>query len=504
MSTLLEAFHLIATWDVIVAVVLASVFGLFVGAVPGLTATMAMAIMVPVTFALDPIPAVGAMVACSAMAIFAGDIPAVLLRMPGTPASAAYAHDGYLMTRRGEATRALSASLVFSALGGLFGTAVLIVAAPSLAEVALKFSSFEYFWLATLGLTSAAFVASDDRVKSFISLLIGLGVATIGMENPAGMPRFTFGSIELLAGVNFVSALIGLFAISEVLRSVIHSQPAIPKVDLARIGNPLREVGGMIRQYWRQMMRGNVLGVVVGVLPGAGADIASWMAYAVSRRFSRQPEKFGTGHVEGIVEGASANNAAVSGAWVPALVFGVPGDSITAIVVGVLFMKGLNPGPTLFLENPQNIYAIFLIFIAANLLILPLGWGAIRIARNILNVPRNVLMPIILVFCIVGAYASNNGTFTIGVMLAFGVLGYFMEENGIPIAPCILGLVLGELVESNFITSMLKADGSLLAFFERPISGTLGVMTLLVWLLPVVIAVRRSARRRRESMPANN
>jgi putative tricarboxylic transport membrane protein len=496
MAILVEAFHIVATWDVLFAVFLASVFGLFVGAVPGLTATMAMAVMVPITFTLDPIPAVGAMVACAAMAIFAGDIPAVLLRIPGTPASAAYATEGYLMARRGQATRALSASLIFSAIGGLFGTAVLIVAAPWLAEFALKFSSFEYFWLATLGLTSAAFVASDDRVKAFISLMIGLGVATIGMENPAGTPRFTMGSIELLAGVNFISALIGLFAISEVLRSVMRSSSALPGMVVTRIGNPLAEVGGMIRQYWRQMMRGNAMGVIVGVMPGAGADIASWMAYAVSRRFSREPEKFGTGHVEGIVEASSANNAAVSGAWVPALVFGVPGDSITAIVIGVLFMKGLNPGPSLFLENPQNIYAIFLIFILANFLIIPLGWGAISIAKNILSVPRNVLMPIILVFCIVGAYASNNSTFTIGIMLVFGILGYLMEENGIPIAPCILGLVLGELVESSFITSMLKADGSLLAFFERPISGVLGAMTLLVWGLTAMFAFRRPSRDR--------
>ncbi|PWV97762.1 TctA family transporter [Hoeflea marina] len=490
MSSLELAFNLVAQWDVVISVGLAAIFGLFVGAIPGLTATMAMAVLVPITFYLDPIPAVGAMVSCSAMAIFAGDIPAMLLRMPGTPASAAYADEGYRMTLRGEAERALGAGLLFSAIGGLFGTVVLMIAAPMLAEVALEFSSYEYFWLALLGLTSAVFIASKDAPKALISLMIGLGVATIGLENPSGQPRFNFGSIELLAGVNFIAALIGLFAVSEVLRNVINGGLVAPKLDQIRIGNPVREWGQLIRRYWRQQLRGSSLGVVIGALPGAGADIASWMAYAVSRRFSRDPKKFGTGHLEGIVESTSANNAALGGAWVPALVFGVPGDSITAIVIGVLYMKGMNPGPTLFLQNPENIYAVFLIFIAANVLMIGFGWTAISIAKRILTVPRNVLMPIILVFCITGAYASNNGMFDVGVMLAFGILGYLMEENGIPIAPCILGLVLGELVESNFITSMLKSDGELLAFLQRPISLGLGIVTILIWCIPLVMMVR--------------
>ncbi|MFA6267972.1 MAG: tripartite tricarboxylate transporter permease, partial [Pseudolabrys sp.] len=204
-------------------------------------------------------------------------------------------------------------------------------------------------------------------------------------------------------------------------------------------------------------------------------------SYAVSKKFSKTPEKFGTGHIEGIVGATAANNAALGGAWIPALVFGIPGDSITAIVIGVLYMKGMNPGPTVFLQNPQFIYAVFIIFILANLLLLPLGWIAIKCGRQILRVPRNILMPIILIFCVVGAYAMTNSVFGIIIMVVMGVVGWLMEENGFPIAPAILGLVLGEMLEGNFMTSMIKADGNALFFFERPIAACLGVVTLLIW-----------------------
>ncbi|CAN5603789.1 tripartite tricarboxylate transporter permease [soil metagenome] len=484
------AAELVLRWDVLATVLSAAVFGLFVGAIPGLTATMAIALLVPVTFFMEPIPAVGAMVTCAAMAIFAGDIPGTLLRIPGTPASAAYTNEAYAMTKRGEAETALGANLLFSALGGLFGTAVLIVAAPYLAEVALRFSAPEYFWMALLGLTCAAFIGASSPIKGLVSLLIGLTVATVGLDNPAAVPRFTFGSVELLGGIDFIAAMIGLFAISEILRNAGSGMASLP-VPQVSIGNPLRGWGTLIRTHWRQQLRGNGIGVGVGALPGAGADLAAWIAYAVSRRFSRTPERYGTGHVEGIVAASSANNAALGAAWVPALVFGIPGDTITAIVIGVLFIQGLNPGPTLFIFNPQNIYAVFLIFILANLLMIPLGYVAIKAGRQLLRVPRRVLMPVILAFCVVGAFATNNSAFNIGVMLAFGILGFFMEDNDIPVAPCILGIVLGGMVEAHFITTMIRSDGDLLAFFYRPIAAGLGVVTILIWLAPLIGWLRR-------------
>ncbi|MDQ4135202.1 MAG: tripartite tricarboxylate transporter permease [Pseudomonadota bacterium] len=494
MSAIQTALGLVFQPSVLVTILFSAVFGLIVGAIPGLTATMAIALLVPVTFFMDPVPAVGAMVTCSAMAIFAGDIPGTLLRIPGTPASAAYTDEAYAMTRNSQGEVALGANLLFSAIGGLFGTVVLILLAPALAEVALQFSSFEYFWLALLGLTCAVFIGASSPLKGLISLFLGLLVSTIGLNNPAGVPRFTFGNTELIGGIDFIAAMIGLFAVSEVFRFVI--TPGSLSAPQAVLGNLLRGWGRMMVQYWRQQVRGNVVGTAIGILPGAGADIAAWVSYAMSKKLSRTPEKFGTGHVEGIIESTSANNAALAGAWVPALVFGIPGDSITAIVIGVLYLKNMNPGPTIFLNNPEYIYAVFIIFILANLVMLPLGWAAMKGAGYVLRIPRRILMPCILMFCIVGAFAINNSVFGIVVMLTFGILGFIMEENDIPVAPCILGIVLGRMLEENFVTSMIKSNGSFAGFFDRPIAGVLGVATILVWFLPLLMMLwsRRGGR----------
>jgi TctA family transporter len=452
---------------------------------------MATALLVPVTFFMEPVPAIASIVTATAMAIFAGDIPSCLLRMPGTPASAAYTDEAYAMTRKGQGELALGAGLVFSVIGGLFGTAVLIMAAPALAEIALKFSSFEYFWLVVLGLLCAVFIAFANPLKGLVSLLLGLLVASVGLDNPAGFPRFTFGNAELSGGLTLIPIMIGMFAVSEILRNVARiDQPW--EMAQARIGNVFRGMWGLTRRYKVAVLRGSALGTAVGVLPGAGADIGAWMSYAVSKKFSREPEKFGTGHVEGIVEAGAANNSALAGAWVPALVFGIPGDSITAIVIGVLYIKGLNPGPSIFMSNAVSIYAIFMVFILANLLLLPLGIAAIKGAKQLLRVPREVLMPVILLFCIVGSFAINNSIFGVVLMLAFGVIAYLMEENGFPVAPAILGMVLGAMLEEHFIRAMIRADGSFLAFFERPIAGGLGALAVMVACVPLIRWMLRS------------
>ena len=485
MDALWLALQMVADPQVLAVVVGASIFGLFVGAVPGLTATMATALLVPLTFFMPPIAAVAAMVSATAMAIFAGDIPGCLLRIPGTPASAAYVDEAYAMTRNGQAELALGTGLVFSVLGGLFGTLVLIVAAPALAEVALKFSSFEYFWLVLLGLTCAVFITGDRPLKGVVTLFLGLLFGAVGLNNPAAHARFTFGNADLLGGISLIPAMIGLFAIGEILRFAV--SPRQLGEFKRQVGSVFAGMGTLMRKYKRQTLRGSALGTVVGALPGAGADIAAWMSFAMSRKLSREPEKFGTGHPEGLVEAGAANNSALAGAWIPALVFGIPGDSITAIVIGVLYMKNMNPGPSLFINNPQNIYAVFILFIVANLLLLPLGWACIKAATTILRVPRNILMPVILVFCVVGAFAINNSYFVLTLLLAFGLLGWFLEANGFPVAPLILGLLLGGMLEDNFITSMIKAEGNLLAFFERPVAATLGALTLAVWFLPLLL-----------------
>ena len=482
---LFEALKLVLDPYVLWVILGSAMFGLFVGAVPGLTATMATALLVPVTFFMPPVPAIASIVTATAMAIFAGDIPSCFLRMPGTPASAAYTDEAYAMTKKGLGEIALGAGLVFSVIGGLFGTAVLIMAAPALAEAALRFSSFEYFWLVLLGLASAVFLALGNPLKGVVSLLLGLLVSSVGLDNPAGFPRFTFGNAELAGGLTLIPIMIGMFAVSEVLRSVA----AIDKpweMAQATIGNVLRGMGGLMRRYPVQTLRGSVLGTAIGALPGAGADIAAWMSYAISKRFSKERHKFGTGHVEGIIEAGASNNSALAGAWIPALVFGIPGDSITAIVIGVLYIKGLNPGPTIFMNNAVSLYAIFIVFILANLIMIPLGIAAIKGAKQMLRAPRELLLPVILLFCIVGSFAINNSAFGVLLMLVFGMIAYVMEENGFPVAPAILGMVLGAMLEENFIASMIKADGNFIAFFERPIAGTLGVLTLVVLCVPLL------------------
>lgn len=489
MDAVITAFGLVFQPYVLLVILLSAIYGLFVGAIPGLTATMATALLVPVTFFMPPVPAVAAIVTATAMAIFSGDIPSALLRMPGTPASAAYTDEAYLLTKKGQAETALGAGLVFSVLGGIFGVLVLIVAAPALAEIALKFSSFEYFWLLMLGFTCAIFIAGSDPLKGMVSLLLGLLVAVVGLENPAGAPRYTFGNPDLMGGIPLIPLMIGMFAVSEILRFAVN----VVKPEMATerpFGNVFTGMWTLLKKYPLQLFRGSALGTAVGALPGAGADIAAWMSYAMSKRFSKEPQKFGTGHVEGIVESGAANNSALGGAWIPALVFGIPGDSITAIAIGVLYLKDMNPGPTLFVNNPQNIYAVFIVFMLAQLLMLPLGWGAIKVAKQILRIPATLLMPLILLFCIVGSFAMNNSLFGVVVMLAAGVAGFFMERWGFPVAPTILGVVLGTMVEEQFFASLIKADGNFLVFFERPIAGTLGVLCLLIWLWPLARMLR--------------
>lgn len=493
MEAVLTALQMVASMDVLLAMIGAALFGLFVGAVPGLTATMATALLVPITFFLPPIPAVAVMVTATAMAIFAGDIPGCLVRIPGTPASAAYVDESYAMTRKGQAETALGVALVFSVIGGLFGTLVLIFAAPTLAEFALQFSSFEYFWLVLLGLTCAVFIAGDQPLRGMVTLFLGLLFGAVGLENPAAHPRFTFGNADLLGGVSLIPAMIGLFAVSEILRFSV-TPPQIEAVK-AQVGSVFRGMGGMIVKYRKQTLRGSVLGTAVGALPGAGADMAAWMSYALSRKTSKEPEKFGTGHPEGLVEAGAANNSALASAWIPALVFGIPGDSITAIVIGVLYMKNMNPGPTIFINSPENIYAVFAVFILANLLMLPLGWLCIKAATRLLRTPRNILMPVILMFCVVGSFAINNSPFDLWILIGFGLLGWFLEAHRFPIAPAILGMLLGKMLEENFITSMIKSEGNLLGFVDRPVSATLAVFTMLVWVLSGWFALKRRMAR---------
>lgn len=498
MDPFLGALALVLEPSTLIVLVLSSLFGFMVGCLPGLTATMAVALLVPMTFFMTPVAAITSIVASSAMAIFAGDIPGALLRMPGTPASAAYVDDAYQLTRRGEGAHVIAANAAFSAIGGIFGTIVLIIAAPALADFALDFSAFEFFWLGLLGLSCAVLVAGDDRLKGAISLLLGLLIATVGMDFTTGHPRFTFGNVNLLEGVSFIPGLIGMFALPEILRSLLSPGQVQAVANLVARG-AWRKTWESGRRYWGQAVGGSTLGTIVGALPGGGADTAAWISYAAAKKMSKEPEKWGKGHIEGIVAGSAANNAALSGAWIPAIVFAIPGDTITAIGIGVLYLKGVNPGPQVFIQNAELFYAIFIIFIVANLLMFPLGALAIRIARVVLRIPRDLILPALLMLSITGAFAIDNDVFGIWIMLTLGAVAYLLEENGFPIAPMVLGIVLGEIVEQNFMQALVSTGGDVLGLFGRPVAAGLGAFTLLVWLFP---ALRWAWRRYRQVPPS--
>ncbi|MBS9402351.1 tripartite tricarboxylate transporter permease [Halomonas sp. TRM85114] len=486
MDAVINGVYLVFSLEVFLVIILSAIFGIFVGAIPGLTATMAVALLVPITFYMDPTPAIAAIVTTSAMAIFAGDIPGTYLNIPGTPASAAYVSESYQLAKKGRAREALGINLICSVFGGIFGTIVLIITAQSLAEVALKFSAFEYFWLAILGLSCSIFISIGSKTKAFLSLLFGILLSTVGLDMMSGAPRFTFGIADLMGGINFIPVMIGMFALNELMNYYGSSSE---KKNIAAMSkdNVFSKAKGHIKNHWINMLRGSTIGTLIGALPGAGADIAAWISYAVGKSRSRNKQEYGKGNIEGIMDASSANNSGISGAWVPALVFGIPGDSITAIVIGVLYMKGMNPGPTIFMDGSGLIYALFIVFIIANLMMLPIGYIAIKLSKIFIITPSRVLMPIILCFCIVGAFAINNSIIDIWLMLIVGFVAFLLVRNGFPMAPAILGLVLGKTVENNFMSAMMRTDGNFLGFFSRPISATLGVIVILIWLSPLII-----------------
>jgi TctA family transporter len=485
MENIVPAIKLVFTWKVMLVIIGSCGFGLFTGAMPGISATVAVALLVPVTFYLSPEAALAAMATAVALAIFAGDIPGALLRIPGVPSSAAYADEAYAMTRKGLGEKALGISLVCSVCGGLAGAVALSLSAPLLADFALEFQYYEYFWLACMGLTTAAFVCGDQPVKGLISICIGLLLSMVGFDMISGAPRFTFGILSLMEGIHFISALIGVFAVGEVCRNLTRVGKGPAAVGTGG-GHVFKGTGRIIWKYKWNLVRGPIIGTIIGALPGAGSDMAAWVSYAVAKKFSKQPEKFLTGHPEGIVAASSSNNASTCATWIPSIVFGIPGDSVTAIVIGVLFLKGLEPGPAVFLENAPLVYSIFVSFFIANIILLPMGFLAIKISKQMLRVPTEVLMPLVLVFCIVGSFAINNSIMGVSVILVLGFMSFIMQENGFPVAPLILGMIMGELLEENFMQAMIAADGNLLAFFNRPIAATLGIATILVWLSPLI------------------
>ena len=485
---------------VVLIVFLSAFFGVFVGAIPGLTATMAVALLVPITYWLDPIAALAAVVSMVACAIFAGDIPNTLLRIPGTPASAAYANDARNLTRQGKSDSVLGTALVCSVVGGILGAVVLMLLGHQLAKVATAFSAVEYFWLYLLGLSCAVVVSSGPKLNGLLALTIGLLISTVGLSAVHSKARFTFGVAELYGGISFIPAMIGLFGVSEVLNNMARGlrskktedKGQTPDVRRSTFGSPLRSGAGMLFRRKGHVLRSAGIGSLVGMLPGAGADIAAWVSFAVSKRFSKKPELYGKESIEGIADATTANNAALAGAWIPALILGIPGDSVTAIVIGVMLMKNITPGPDIFTKQTDLVYSIYVIFILANIILIPVGFAAIKTASRLVRIPRAILLPAILLFCIVGSYSLNASYLDVIVMLVMGVLGFLLERRRVPLAPIVLALILGPMVEERFIQIITGSNGSFAGFVnpQRPLALGLASVFALVWISAVVTGIR--------------
>ena len=477
----MQEFLSIFQLNILIPWIIAMIFGIFVGAIPGLTATMGVALIIPLTFYMQPIAGLAMILGVSFCAIFAGDIPATYLRIPGTPASGAAILDGYEMNLKGKGPLALALDLTCSFLGGLIGVLILIFVAPVLAKFALKFTNFEYFWLAILGLSMAAVISKGTKVKGAISGILGLIFATIGVDITTGYPRFTFGSTQLMDGIGFIPAMIGLFGISEVFKNVLSPETLKTPAIIEKIQISFKSVGKLLYKFKFLIIQSSIIGNLIGALPGAGADIAAWVSYGVAKKVSRRADQFGTGIEEGVIAPTAANNAALGGTWIPALVFGIPGDTITAIVLGAMMMYGLKPGPLIFQQNQFLVNQIFYVALVSQFFLLVIGWAGVKAFTYFYKFPRNVVLVGVGVFCIVGSYALRNNLFDVEIMLFFGIVGFIMERCQIPMVPLILALILGPMIEDNLRVGLVKSDGSFLPFLIRPICTTFFILFILLF-----------------------
>lgn len=457
--------------------------GIAIGSLPGLTATMGVALLLPLTFGMEPEAGMLLLLGIYIGAIYGGSISAILLRTPGTPAAAATAFDGFEMAKRGEAGKALGISTTASFIGGFVSTLMLITISPILARIALKFSAPEYFALAVFGLSIISSISGKSPLKGIIVGVFGLLLATVGMDPMTSYPRFAFGNVNLLNGFSFIPVMIGLFGLAQALYNVEESEQGVviqQKVEgvLSALSEVKRILGTAIRSA--------IIGTFIGIIPGGGADIAAFVSYNEAKRWSKNADKFGTGIPEGIAAPEAGNNGVTGGAMIPLLTLGIPGDAVTAILLGALMIQGLQPGPLLFKEHGDLVYTIFSGLLVGNVLMLISGLLGIRLFIKVLSVPKNVLTPIIFILCVVGSYAMNNSFFDVGVMLISGVIGYIFMKLDFPASPIILALILGPMAESNLRRSLIMSGGSYSIFFTRPISAVLLVLAVITFVTPLL------------------
>ncbi len=449
--------------------------GIVVGALPGLTATMGVAILVPFSFGMQPVPGLLMLLGLYAGAIYGGSVSAILINTPGTPSAAATILDGTPMNNKGEGGRAIGMATFSSVFGGIGSAIFLVTLAPLLSRFALAFSAPEYFALAVLGITIIGSISGGSLEKGLLSGCIGLLISTVGLDPIQGYTRFTFGTVNLMAGIPFIPALIGLFAVSEVLTQFERLvEPKNETVSLRKLIPTLTD----IRKVFKTLLKSTLIGTMVGALPGAGGDIASFVCYNEAKRGSKHPETFGTGEIEGVAAAESGNNASTGGALIPTLSLGIPGDSVTAIIIGALMVQGLQPGPLLFRDHLDIVNALFIGFILANIFFGIFGLMMAGYLSKLIMLSKRILIPIIMVLAIVGSYAMQNSVFDILLMLMIGVAGYLMRKIDVPLGPIVLALILGPMVEENFRRTLVMSHGDYSVFVTRPISLVLLLLSV--------------------------
>jgi len=492
--------HVIAGFGVLLdpvslsVIVLGTIVGVLVGALPGLSSSMAVALLLPFTIYLEPVPAIAMLAALYCAGTFGGSITAILINAPGAPPAAATAFDGYPMAQRGEAGRALGMAAVSSVIGGILSLVVMVIAAPALAQIANTFGPPEYFALAVFGLSMLASISSDSPVKNLIGGALGLLIATVGVDLTTGVERFTFGVPELYEGISFIPVLIGLFAVAELLTQANAKDKPLERVSLTAVKLPSL---ADFKAVWKTILRSSGIGTFIGILPAEGSTVAAMIGYNEARRWSKHPERFGTGEIEGIAGPEAANNAATGGSMVPTLALGIPGSATAAVILGGLQIHGLRPGAYLFKNQPDLLYSIFAAMLFANIVFLGFGLLGARLFSRISLVPRTFLWPTVFALCVVGAYGVNQSLIDVSIMMLAGFIGFWLKRFGFGAAPIIMGVVLGSLVENSLAQSMIIFDHHALRFVERPIAlafFALAAISIFYKPLSDAIRQRRTAR----------
>lgn len=465
-------------WQVMLLIFIGVTGGIAIGALPGLTATMGVALLVPFTFGRPPTESLGMLLGIYCGGMYGGSISAILIRTPGTPAAAATVLEGYPLGQRGEAGRALAMALFASFCGGMSGALIMTFLSPYVAGVALEFGYVEYFALALFGLSVIISISGTSITKGVMAGFFGLLLSTIGMDPISGYPRFIYGQMDLMEGPAFIPTLIGLFAVAE-LFSNIEKMGVTEKIK-ARIGQYLPSWSD-IKVSAPNIGKSSLIGTIVGAIPGAGGDIAAFVSYAEAKRSSKHPEKFGTGLIEGVAATESANNACSGGAMIPLLSLGVPGDAVTAVLLGAFIIQGLQPGPLLYKEHLDVVYNVFASMLVANVAMLVVGAVGVRFFARIIGIQKEILIPIIFVLSLIGSYAMRQNVFDVYLTIGFGVIGYFMQRYHYPLSPILLALILGPMAEANLRRSMVVSGGDWHILFSRPIA--IGLMLMGVFFL---------------------